>query len=59
MGKIGNFAKECIGELRKVVWPTKEEVGASVRIVLVSSVLVAIFLGVLDAFFVACIGWIF
>ncbi len=59
MGKVRTFWKECIGELRKVVWPSKEEVWSSVKVVLVSSVLVAVFLGALDAFFIACVGWIF
>ncbi len=59
MGKIRTFWRESVGELRKVVWPSKTEVWSSVKVVLVSTVLVAIFLGALDAFFVACMGWIF
>lgn len=59
MAKIGTFWKECIGELRKVVWPTTAEVWSSVKVVLVSTLIVAVFLGGLDAFFVACVGWIF
>lgn len=57
--KIINFFKESLGELRKVVWPTRSEALASLRVVLVSTVLVALFLGLVDAFFVACISWIF
>ena len=59
MGKVRSFWKECAGELRKVVWPSKAEVWSSVKMVLVSTVLIAFFLGALDAFFIACIGWIF
>lgn len=59
MAKVGNFWKESIGELRKVVWPSRVEVWSSVKVVLVSTVLVAVFLGALDAFFIACMGWIF
>lgn len=59
MAKIGTFWKECIGELRKVVWPTASEVGSSVKVVLISTLIVAVFLGGLDAFFIACVGWIF
>jgi len=59
MSKIITFGKECVGELRKVVWPTHDDVISAVKVVIVSTVLVAIFLGVLDAFFVACLGWFF
>ncbi|MEL3905915.1 MAG: preprotein translocase subunit SecE [Treponema sp.] len=59
MSKIITFGKECLGELRKVVWPTRDDVISSVKVVIVSTVLVAAFLGVLDAFFVACLGWFF
>ncbi len=59
MSKIVGFGKECLVELRKVVWPTRDDVISAVKVVLVSTVIVAFFLGVLDAFFVACIGWFF
>lgn len=59
MGKVRNFWKECMGELRKVVWPGRVEVLSSVKVVLVSTVLIALFLGALDAFLAACVGWIF
>ncbi|PIE97845.1 MAG: preprotein translocase subunit SecE [Treponema sp.] len=57
--KIVKFFKESIAELRKVVWPTRPEVLSSLRVVLISTILVAMFLGAVDAFFVACIDWIF
>ncbi len=59
MSKIVGFGKECLAELRKVVWPTRDDVISAVKVVLVSTVIVAIFLGVIDSFFVACIGWFF
>ena len=59
MSKIIGFGKECVAELRKVVWPTKDDVISAVKVVVVSTILVAFFLGVVDAFFVACLGWIF
>ena len=59
MSKIIGFGKECLAELRKVVWPTKDDVISAVKVVVVSTILVAFFLGVVDAFFVACLGWIF
>ena len=59
MAKIGGFFKECIGELRKVVWPGKVEVWSSVKVVVISTLLVATFLGALDALLMAGVLWIF
>ena len=59
MSKIITFGKECVAELRKVVWPTRDDVVSAVKVVIVSTILVAVFLGVVDAFFVACLGWFF
>ena len=60
MSKIITFGKECVAELRKVVWPTRDDdVVSAVKVVIVSTILVAFFLGVVDAFFVACLGWFF
>ena len=59
MSKIITFGKECIAELRKVVWPTRDDVVAAVKVVIVSTILVAAFLGGIDAFFVAWLGWFF
>jgi len=50
--KIVQFCKECVGELRKVTWPTRSEVVASVKVVLVSTVFLALTLGFLDWLFV-------
>ncbi len=59
MSKIILFFKECVGELRKVVWPSKVEVWSSCKVVVISTILVAIFLGALDALLMAGILWIF
>ena len=48
MGKIVSFFKESRQELSKVVWPTKEQVVISTRIVLVSVVIFAAILGLVD-----------
>jgi len=59
MGKIVQFCKECIGELKKVVWPTGREVLSSVKVVLISTVIVALLLGFLDWLFTAGLRLIF
>ena len=48
MNKIIRFFKESFGELKKVTWPSREEVTSSTKVVLVSTVLIAIVLGVVD-----------
>ena len=53
MSKIVQFCKECVAELRKVVWPTRDDVISSVKVVVVSTVIIAIILGLLDSLLIA------
>ena len=48
MNKIAQFFKESYAELRKVVWPSKEDVVSSVKIVIISTVIIAAVLGLVD-----------
>lgn len=48
MKKFVGFCRECVAELGKVVWPSREEAAASVKVVLVSTIICALLLGVLD-----------
>ncbi|MDR0586408.1 MAG: preprotein translocase subunit SecE [Treponema sp.] len=48
MGKIVQFFKESYAELRKVVWPGKDDVVSSVAVVIISTVIVAAILGFVD-----------
>jgi preprotein translocase subunit SecE len=48
MNKIIKFFKESFGELKKVTWPSREEVTSSTKVVLVSTILIAIALGLVD-----------
>ncbi len=57
--KIVSFFKECIAELKKVVWPSKDDVISSVKVVLISTVVVAVVLGLLDLLFVTGMNFIF
>lgn len=57
--KIVSFFKECIAELKKVVWPGKDDVIASVKVVLISTVIIAVILGLLDLLFVTGMNLIF
>ncbi|MFA5448546.1 MAG: preprotein translocase subunit SecE [Sphaerochaeta sp.] len=48
MKKLIKYFKESRQELKKVVWPSREAVISSTKVVIVSTVLVAIFLGLVD-----------
>ena len=46
-----HFLRETRIELRKVVWPTREETAKTTGIIMIAVVVVAIFLWIIDAFF--------
>jgi len=48
MKKIVQFIKESYAELKKVVWPGRDDVISSVKVVIVSTVIVAAVLGLID-----------
>lgn len=59
MKKIVQFFKDCVAELKKVVWPSRDDVLASVKVVVVSTLVMSAVLGLLDFAFVAGIDFIF
>ena len=48
VGIAGRFLKESRMELKKVKWPTRKELLASTAVVIVLTLLVALFLGLVD-----------
>ena len=48
MAKVVQFIKESKAELKKVVWRTKEDVFSSIKVVIISTIVVAVVLGALD-----------
>ena len=48
MAKVIQFFKERRAELKKVVWPTRDDVVSSIKVVIISTILVALILGLLD-----------
>jgi preprotein translocase subunit SecE len=46
--KTGQFLREAKTELKKVKWPTRKELLASTAVVIVLTLLVALFLGLVD-----------
>lgn len=59
MKRIIAFFKESFSELRKVVWPSRDEVMASTKVVVVSTLLIALILGVVDFFLMSVVKVIF
>lgn len=47
-GKVGQFLREAKTELKKVKWPTRKELLASTAVVIVLTLFVALFLGLVD-----------
>lgn len=48
MKKIVQFFKDSYAELKRVVWPSREDVASSTRVVIISVVMFAVVLGVVD-----------
>ncbi len=46
--KIKHFFGETRVEMRKVTWPTRDELKESTKIVIVSTFVVTIFIGIID-----------
>jgi len=52
----GNFLRETQDELKKVTWPTRQEVIRLTMVVITVSLVVGLFLGVLDFSFTRLLG---
>ena len=48
MKKVIQFFKDSYAELKKVQWPSREEVGSNTKVVLVSVLIFAAIFGVVD-----------
>jgi preprotein translocase subunit SecE len=59
MKKLVQFVKESYAELRKVVWPSREDVVSSIKVVIVSTIIIALALGLVDALLLSGIRALF
>ena len=59
MKKIVQFFKESVSELKKVSWPSRDEVVSSTKVVVVSVVIFAVILGLVDFLLVTGIDRLF
>ncbi|HDQ14564.1 MAG TPA: preprotein translocase subunit SecE [Sediminispirochaeta sp.] len=48
MKKIVQFFKDSYAELKRVVWPSREDVASSTKVVIISVAMFALVLGVVD-----------
>lgn len=48
MKGIVNFIRECVQEMKKVSWPSKDDVIVSTRVVVISVFIISLILGALD-----------
>jgi len=46
--KIKNYLLETRTEMKKVTWPTKDELKESTRVVVVATIILTIFIGAVD-----------
>ncbi len=59
MNKLVQFIKESYAELRKVVWPSRDNVISSVKVVIISTVIFAAVLGLVDVVLLAGVQVLF
>ncbi|MBI5674206.1 MAG: preprotein translocase subunit SecE [Nitrospirae bacterium] len=56
--KIKNFFKEVKQEIKKVVFPSRDEVIGSTKVVLALVVIIAVFLGLIDILLSKLVGMV-
>ena len=54
--KVGKFVRDCKGEIKKIVWPTPKNVFKNVGVVLVTVIILALFIFLLDTVFMSLLG---
>jgi preprotein translocase subunit SecE len=59
MKKIILFFQESFAELKKVTWPSRDEVVSSTKVVLLSTIVIAAVLGLVDFILVKLVDWVF
>jgi len=59
MRRIILFFQESFAELKKVTWPNRDEATASTRVVLISTIIIAAILGLVDFVLFKIVDWVF
>lgn len=55
MKKLIAFFNDVVAEMKKVVWPSRDKVLDNTRVVIVSTILLAVFFGLVDFLFLRLI----
>ncbi|MDE9365179.1 preprotein translocase subunit SecE [Luteipulveratus sp. YIM 133132] len=58
-GRIALFVRQVLDEMRKVVWPTRQELINYTAVVLVFIVLIMLYVVGLDQVFQRAVSWVF
>jgi preprotein translocase subunit SecE len=58
IGRVREFTLEVMAEFRKVTWPTRQELANSTVVVIVVTVVLAFFLGMVDILLARVVEWI-
>ncbi|QQM67695.1 preprotein translocase subunit SecE [Actinomyces weissii] len=53
------FLRQVVGELKKVVWPTRNELSTYFIVVIVFILAIMVYTGVLDFLFSKVVNWVF
>jgi len=56
--RVREFAQEVLAEFRKVTWPSRQELINSTVVVIVVTVVLALFLGAVDIVLARVVEWI-
>ena len=57
--RFKNYLKETRIELKKVTWPNKEELKEATRVVVIASIMLTIFIGIIDQILSSIIKLVF
>ena len=58
VARVREFVLEVLAEFRKVTWPSRQELINSTVVVIVVTVVLAVFLGVIDIVLARAVEWI-
>ena len=48
LDKVSKFFSEMVAEMKKVTWPTREELKESTKLVIIATFVVTLFVGLVD-----------
>lgn len=59
IARVTLFLRQVVGELKKVVWPTRNELSTYFIVVVVFILAIMVYTGVLDFVFSKVVNWVF